>query len=87
MKRSAPDFEAPRIDSYLSRITLWKASSQQIAALDLGCDGLPEIMQVYEEPLGTFASDMEPGPVITVPVMQHGRQALEDISQVCDESP
>jgi hypothetical protein len=39
-------------------------------------------LQVYEEPLGTFASDMEPGPVITVPVMQHGRRALEDISQV-----
>ena len=39
-------------------------------------------LQVYDEPLATFASDMEPGPVITVPVMQQGRQALEDISQV-----
>ena len=39
-------------------------------------------LQVYDEPLGTFASDMEPGPVTTVPVMQHGRRALEDISQV-----
>jgi phosphoribosylformylglycinamidine synthase len=37
--------------------------------------------EVYDEPLATFANDMEPGPVITVPVMQHGRQALEDISQ------
>ena len=39
-------------------------------------------LQVYDEPLATFANDMEPGPVVTVPVMQHGRQALEDISQV-----
>ena len=39
-------------------------------------------LQVYDEPLTSFASDMEPGPVITVPVMEQGRKALEDISQV-----
>ena len=41
---------------------------------------------MYDEPLATFANDMEPGPVITVPVMQHGRQALEAISQVSSVS-
>jgi len=36
--------------------------------------------EVYEQPLATFKTDVVPGPVTTVPVMEHGRKALEEIN-------
>lgn len=35
--------------------------------------------QVYEAPLTTFKTDLVPGPVTTVPIMEQGRPALEAI--------
>lgn len=68
----------------LQHITLQPVTASSLRRRTLNvADSFHTVMQVYEKPLATFASDMEPGPVITVPVMQHGRQALEDISQVC----
>jgi phosphoribosylformylglycinamidine synthase len=37
--------------------------------------------QVYPEPLRSFASDAVPAPVVTVPVMERGRAALEAINK------
>ena len=39
--------------------------------------------QVYPQPLDTFASDVVPGPVFAVPVVDQGRAALESIDKVC----
>ena len=39
-------------------------------------------LQVYPEPLASFASDTVPGPVFTVPVVEQGRAALEAIDKV-----
>ena len=39
-------------------------------------------LQVYPEPLDSFASDVVPGPVFTVPVVEQGRAALEAIDKV-----
>jgi phosphoribosylformylglycinamidine synthase len=36
--------------------------------------------QVYPEPLRSFASSALPGPVFTVPVLEKGRAALEQIN-------
>lgn len=37
--------------------------------------------QVYPEPLRSFASDAVPAPVVTVPVVEQGRAALEAINK------
>jgi len=39
-------------------------------------------LQVYQEPLQSFASDAVPGLVFTVPVVEQGRAALEAIDKV-----
>ncbi len=39
-------------------------------------------LQVYPEPLRSFASDQVPAPVITIPVVEQGRAALEAINKV-----
>ena len=36
--------------------------------------------QVYLEPLKSFKSPVTPSPVFTVPVLEQGRRALEDIN-------
>lgn len=38
--------------------------------------------QVYSEPARTFKVDAVPAPVFTVPVMEKGRAALEEINSV-----
>lgn len=38
--------------------------------------------QVYVEPAKTFKADAVPPPVFTIPVMEQGRAALEDINAV-----
>ena len=40
------------------------------------------LLQVYPEPLQSFASDTVPGPVFTIPVVEQGRAALEAIDKV-----
>lgn len=40
------------------------------------------LLQVYPEPLRSFASDQVPAPVITIPVVEQGRAALEAINKV-----
>lgn len=42
----------------------------------------PAPSQVYPEPLRSFASDQVPAPVITIPVVEQGRAALEAINKV-----
>ncbi len=37
--------------------------------------------QVYLEPLQSFTSPVTPSPVFTVPVLEQGRRALEDINE------
>ena len=37
--------------------------------------------QVYAEPLSSFASPVTPSPVFTVPVLEQGRRALEEINE------
>ena len=37
--------------------------------------------QIYAEPLSSFASPVTPSPVFTVPVLQQGRRALEEINE------
>ena len=37
--------------------------------------------QVYVEPLKSFVSPVTPGPVFTVPVLEQGRRALEEINE------
>ena len=37
--------------------------------------------QVYLEPLKSFKSQVMPSPVFTVPVLEQGRRALEDINE------
>ena len=37
--------------------------------------------QVYLEPLKSFTSPVTPSPVFTVPVLEQGRRALEDINE------
>ena len=37
--------------------------------------------QVYLEPLNSFKSPVTPSPVFTVPVLEQGRRALEDINE------
>ncbi len=38
--------------------------------------------QVYAEPLKSFATDLLPMPVFSVPVMEKGAAALQDINEV-----
>ena len=38
--------------------------------------------QVYAEPLKSFATDLLPMPVFSVPVMEKGAAALRDINEV-----
>ncbi len=38
--------------------------------------------QVYPKPLSSFATDMAPAPVATIPVVAEGRAALERINKV-----
>ncbi|QDZ18995.1 phosphoribosylformylglycinamidine synthase [Chloropicon primus] len=37
--------------------------------------------QVYERPLESFESDVVPAPVLSIPVIEEGRKALEDINE------
>ena len=37
--------------------------------------------QIYAEPLRSFASPVTPSPVFTIPVLQQGRRALEEINE------
>ncbi len=37
--------------------------------------------QVYLEPLRSFATSVTPGPVFTIPVLEKGRAALEQINE------
>lgn len=37
--------------------------------------------QVYLEPLRSFATSVTPGPVFTIPVLEEGRAALEQINE------
>ena len=46
---------------------------------DLVHDRMTE--QVYESPLSSFETDAKPAPVISVPVMEKGRAALEEINE------
>lgn len=39
-------------------------------------------LQVYPKPLSSFATDMAPAPVATIPVVAEGRAALERINKV-----
>lgn len=42
----------------------------------------PAAPQVYPKPLSSFATDMAPAPVATIPVVAEGRAALERINKV-----
>ncbi len=37
--------------------------------------------EVYERPLASFRTDVTPAPVYTVPLLEHGRAALEEIDE------
>lgn len=39
--------------------------------------------QVYTTPLKSFGTDVVPTPVFTVPIMEQGTPALEQINEVC----
>ena len=41
--------------------------------------------QVYPRPLQSFKTDMVPTPVFTVPIMEQGAAALEQINEVQDK--
>jgi hypothetical protein len=65
---------------YLLTSTRALTAEEKAAFAALVHDRMTE--QVYSQPAQTFKVDAVPAPVFTVPVMEKGRAALEDINSV-----